>query len=1013
MKSTIERRDFLALMGLSGAVAAIGCDEKAGQEQWKPWLEPVEGMVPYTAKHYATASREARDGSLMVRVMDGRALKVDGNPAHPIQGGTITARSQSIIQSLYGADRVKAPRLKDGREISWEEARALVLEKLRLHQGGNVCALSAPCSGAQAELMSTFLARAGSGRHVSFEAFNSCDLVLAAEKVFGLAELPFFSLAGVDYLVSFGAQFLETWGNPTAQAREYADLHSVREGKRGKHVAVEARQSLSGANADQWLAAAPGSETMLLLYLLQQIAPHSSHLSSAEKDLVVRLTAGVDLPGVAARAKLKEDALSHLADELAHAHAALVLPGESLQLGEDALPHHVAMFLMNKALGAIGQRVDFSRSKSAAEIPSHKAVADLTADMAASKVGMLFIKDVNPVYQVPAALRFDQAMGKVGFVVSLAAEHNETTRLADLVLPITHELESWGEFSSYKGLNALQQPVMRTRFEAVQAEDLLIEWSNALNEGSFSQSSFREVLKQSFCRRMGLDEGKWRQALKNGGVFQFQSKGENLPLSGNLRADFFADYQPPEAAALTLLLRESPRYGDGHAANRGWMQELPDSMNGVTWDSFLEISPATAAKLGVDYGDVLAVETAHGRCEAPVMLCDTCGDGLLVLETGQGHTAFAPAYNRGVNAFALLSPQVNAAGQFSAGPMAVKAKPTGQHTRLATPHLPGKGDRISTPLSGSGHGRQTPLGKTIDRDVYQTMPLAAFLDPHHVEHGHHEPAAPPESRFPAHQSNDFYPDRDETLVVEGRDETFYDPYKWEMAVDLSRCNGCGSCVTACYAENNLPVMGADQVAKGREMSWIRVNRYVAFREEDGQLRTEVAFMPMMCQHCASAPCETVCPSLATYHTHEGLNAMVYNRCVGTRYCANNCVYKVRRFNWFDMEREGDLAWQSNPEVSVRGRGVMEKCSFCVQRIRDAKHVAKDQGRLVADGEVVTACQQACPAQALQFGNIKDQQSAIHAAAHAKNAYRCLDSHLSTKPGVSYLKRIILSGDSHA
>ena len=267
--------------------------------------------------------------------------------------------------------------------------------------------------------------------------------------------------------------------------------------------------------------------------------------------------------------------------------------------------------------------------------------------------------------------------------------------------------------------------------------------------------------------------------------------------------------------------------------------------------------------------------------------------------------------------------------------------------------------------------------------------------------------------FPVHVDQNFYPDRTDTKVFKDREETFYDDYKWEMSIDLNRCNGCGACVTACYAENNLPVMGRDQVAKGREMSWVRINRYVAFHEEGGEIRTEVAFMPMMCQQCGNAPCESVCPSLATYHTREGLNAMVYNRCVGTRYCANNCTYKVRRFNWFDPEFEGDLNWQLNPAVSTRRRGVMEKCTFCVHRIREAKDKARDENRKVRDGEMVTACQQACPSKAIEFGNASDHDSVVAKKAHEPHAYRSLDAHIMTKPAISYLKKVTLSDQAHS
>lgn len=1018
MSKGLKRRDFLTLMGMSGAAATISCgDGKSFEETWKPWVKPHEGMIPYIPRYYATHAREAGDAGLWVKVVDGRATKLEGNPNHPLNHGGLRAKTQSLMQDLYGPGRVRAPRLKGGKEISWHEARTLLKSKLDAAKGRNVSALTATMTGTNLEVWSAFVGALGSGRVAQYEAFNQAPLVKASERVFGQAKVPLFRLANADFILGFGAQFLETWGPVEMMSREFGEAVAPENGHRAKFVQVEPKMTGTGANADVWLAAIPGSETAVALGLLRALASESSHLTADEKATVAALTEGWSLERASEHSGLSMHQLQQLVSDLEHAKHGVVLPGEDLALGNDSLRHQVVVLLLNKALGAIGTQVDYAAGKSIENVPSHEDIVGLMSDMSSRKIDVLFIKDVNPAYSLPADSDFPKALSQVGFTVCLATSENETTALADLVIPVAHDFESWGEAGSYGNLRHLRQPVMRTRFEAPQAEDMLMAISNEFVPESFTAGSFRDYLKQRWLDRFDSDdmgEAFWVDCLKQGGVLTLESEAQDLALSANLQGDFFADFHPYRAGALTLVLHESLRFGDGSAADRGWMQELPDAMTGVVWGSWLEISQATADENRVKSGDVVDLRAGNMSIQVPVFVSPTIRDGVAAMATGQGHTGLGEAYNRGSNAFAFFSQSLTDGGQFLVGPMAVSISATGQRERITTTHIPGLGDRISQPLTGQVKG--LPLvgeASSRDRDVYQSMSLDSFQHGG-GDHGHgHHSTAPAESMFPVHLDTDFYPDRTDTKVFKDRDETFYDEYKWEMSVDLNRCNGCGSCVTACYAENNLPVMGSDQVHKGREMGWVRVNRYVQFRKEGEEIRTEVAFMPMMCQQCGNAPCESVCPSLATYHNREGLNAMVYNRCVGTRYCANNCTYKVRRFNWFDPEFEGDLAWQLNPSVSMRRRGVMEKCTFCVHRIREAKDIARDEKRKLRDGEVMTACQQACPANAIEFGNAMDHDSVVAKKAHEPHAYRSLDAHIFTKPAVSYLKKVTLSSDSHS
>ncbi len=1005
MGNKIDRRDFLALMGLGGAAVATSCGKPKDyfEEKWHPWVEPVTGVVPYEPQYYATTVSEAGGCGLHVKVVGGRAIKIDGNPEHPINMGKTTARQQSVVQSLYSGDRIRKPFFQ-GKEITWREANEKLRTLLTENKGKNISALTGPITGAPESLWTRFVSDMGTGQLVRFEPFSQAYMVKASELAFGQAAAPKVSIKGSDMVCSLGAQFLETWGDVTALSREYAELRTVDHGKRGVHVQFEAKMTGTGANADKVHYAKPGSETLIALALLKEVAAASSNLSGEEKALIAGM-ATTSLEDAASAAGLSAEDLKHVAEGLAHAKSAVVLPAEALALGEDAVRHHVAVLLLNKALGGIGKFYNYTAGKPLERIPSHKPVADLVAAMNAGSVDVLFIKDANPAYALPPSVGFQAALEKVGTTVAFASSLNETVGIADLVIPVNHDLEAWGQIDTYNGISMLQQPVMRPRWDMKQAEDQLIDLLNDVNSAAIA-GGFQAYLKSEWEAK---NSGSWRDALKKGGRFEAAETGENLSVSGNLPGDYFSGVSAKTVSGPAFVIVESPRFGDGSSANRDWLHELPDTMTGVTWDSWLEASTHYGKEQGWQNGDIVEVSANGQSVKVPVFLAQTNSDHVLTLATGLGQTHLAPRHCRGVNAFAFLSGSLNDAELYGAGPMSAKVSKTGEKVKMATFHLPGRGDQMNTPLSlYHDHDHQ------YTRDLHQTVAAASLgHGGGHGGGGHHE-EMDPNSWFPLHTDKNFYPDRTDTKVYKDRDETFYDVYKWELAIDLNKCTGCGSCVTACYAENNIPVVGKDQVIKGREMAWIRINRYLGFASdnhgEGGDVK--VGMLPMMCQQCGNAPCESVCPSLATYHTKSGLNAMVYNRCVGTRYCSNNCSYKVRRFNWFSFEYEGDQNWQMNPEVSVRSKGVMEKCTFCSHRIRVANDKAKDKGRIVQDGEVQTACQQACPSHAISFGNYSDKNSEVYKVAHDERAYRALDSHIHTKPGVSYLKRVVLEEEHH-
>jgi molybdopterin-containing oxidoreductase family iron-sulfur binding subunit len=606
-------------------------------------------------------------------------------------------------------------------------------------------------------------------------------------------------------------------------------------------------------------------------------------------------------------------------------------------------------------------------------------------------------------------------LGKVGMVVSFATLTDETSEAADLVLPNHDHFESWGDVSPRSGIRTLVQPTIRPLFDTQGLGDSLLAIGREAG-AKLGDASFLERLKSAWS---GSD---WRMNLEKGGVY--------APIdAGSTAVAVTVSQIKISAPALsgsgeyTLVAYPHSFIGDGSAATLPWMQEIPDPVARASWLSWLEISDNTCAKLGVDYGEMVNVTTDAGSIALPVYPRGGIQDDVIAIAIGQGHTVghYAslagdgqPGKARGASVISLLSDATDENG--GRAWLSTKATVSG---KMGYQRIP------LTQFTDNQRGRK--LAPTISLaalamagvhgDDHGVVAAAAAAGGH--DGGHDAPAATAghgeghEIIIPFDTANDAHPDNE---------------YRWAMSIDNDKCTGCGACVAACYTENSIPIVGEEGMARHREMSWIRIERYVDEGDrEDGHERrphpdrealgkTDVRYAPMLCQHCGAAPCEAVCPVIATYHTPEGLNGMVYNRCVGTRYCANNCTYKVRRFNYFDYSREnwpGNMNLMLNPDVTARQQGVMEKCTFCVQRIATARQTAKDEGRPIADGEVVVACQQSCPSQAIQFGNSKDEKSRVVAASSdEKRAYHSLHV-LNTRPAITYLKQVDRADDERS
>jgi len=638
--------------------------------------------------------------------------------------------------------------------------------------------------------------------------------------------------------------------------------------------------------------------------------------------------------------------------------------------------------------GGIGETVLFGSASEAVSASPAAHVLEAVGRMKAGQVELLIVDGANLLYHLPLAAGAGEALGKVKTVVSLSPSWDETTAHAHLVLPGLTPYEKWGDSFPQRGVFALSQPVMTPVYPGKGSEDTLISIGKALGLAGFDQiPDFREYLIAAW-RTIQKDTGAaepfdefWRKSLQAGGVFRQVSFSAPIRLAPSALAS-----QPAlpafEGEGLVLIPTPSLRHRSGEGAANPWLQEIPDPLSQVVWDSWAEINPETGKKMGITHGDLIKLKSAQGEIETAAYFHYGIHPGAIAVPLGQGHTGSGRTADwRGVNIVEILPAKT----EKGSGDLLYLS------SKVAVSKVEGKAFLVHT----DGSPRQ------LGRGIIQTIAAEQFAKgqkPAKGEHGGEHAAEGGEHARPAN----FYPPRANT-------PGYYEPYRWGMAIDIDRCTGCSACVAACYAENNIPVVGKERVALGREMSWLRIERFY----EGGGEGYKTLMQPMLCQHCENAGCEPVCPVYATYHTPDGLNAQVYNRCIGTRYCSNNCAYKVRRFNWFNYEVEEPLYLQLNPDVTVRSKGVMEKCTFCVQRIHRARFAANGDGRDIREGEVTPACVQTCPTKALTFGNLSDPNSAVSrkSARDEKGLearvrqYEVLPE-LSNKPSITYLRKVL-------
>ena len=1013
-----NRRDFLRLAGIGVAGAAAGCSAPRA-DRLIPYLVAPNDMMPGVAYWYASTCRECPAGcGVLVKAREGRAIKLEGNPQHPVNLGGLCARGQAGLQGLYDPDRIRTPLMKQNgtwKAVTWEEALMFASGKIGEARKGNrgLALLTDHATGSLQALAAEWAAGA-SATHLVYEPFGHESLREANRRTFGESAIPLFDFGRARFLISFGADFLETWLSPVGYARGFASMRARRDGS-GQFVSVEPRLSLTGANADEWVAIRPGTEAILALGMARVVLSEGLAPAVPERAQLLDAVGAYTPEAVEQQTEVPGETVQRLARSFARQRPSLAVAGGVAAQSEQSVALIAAVNLLNYAAGNVGETVRFDRSHNYDGVASFSDLQRLIADMSEGRVEVLVVNGANPAYAAPGWAGFGAAMDKVGFKISISGVMDETSDRCDLVLPATHALETLGDAETARGVHAILQPAMQKVpvFDARPAGDTLIALARGAGFGERFPETWADYLKARWAplhQRLGGGrdfETFWNDVLKQGGIWETVDAG---PVRW-VGTPAFAASELKGPGDLALVLYPSSTLYDGRGANKAWLQELPDPGSKVVWGTWVEIHPETAARIGVATGDPVRIETEAGALELPAYLYAGLRKDTIAVPLGQGHTSYGRyAAGRGANALSLLAPAQDGASGAVAY-LSAKAKVTRGARAM---------DLVMTQTEKNQH----------DRHFAEVVPLAALTGAAVHEatsgHGEKEPLPsqtrpgrhtsplerPADAKTPAHAITAFEPEQrvrgPRNLPVD-RGSYAKAEHRWAMAIDLDTCTGCSACVVACSAENNVPSVGPELIKRGREMMWIRIDR---FEESLAPGKSDVRFVPMMCQHCGDAPCETVCPVYATYHNPEGLNAQVYNRCVGTRYCSNNCPYKVRSFNFFDYAAPEKvtfafpepLNWQLNPDVTVRNKGVMEKCTMCVQRILEAKGIAKDEGRKMHDGEFQTACAQSCPTQAIVFGDLADPESAVHKASHGERRYWALNE-LNTKPGVTYLKRV--------
>ncbi|MGL6127782.1 quinol:cytochrome C oxidoreductase [Chryseobacterium artocarpi] len=968
--SSTSRRDFLKLLGFSTAAVTLAACE-APVIKTIPYVVKPHDIIPGIPNYYASTYFDGFDfASVLVKTREGRPIKIEPNPAGGDLGKT-NARAQASVLSLYDNDKVKQPKL-DGKDETFDKVDSFVIKGLEEAKasGKKIVVLSHSfASPTFKKLFAEFKAKYPTAELVTFDAFPYSAGLDAAQEVFGQRALPVYDLNGSELVVSFQADFL---GDYNASSLESSYAAARKPGANMlRHIQVESNMSLTGANADSRYRLKPSAVNKTLVEVYNAIVGGGTSDKTA----------------------------TEIANELKAKGSKAVVFADGSK-GAQVLAH-----LINQKLGSVAftGKANFLKEFNGARYQEFLGWVN------GGQVGVLVTNNVDPIYAHPKGEDFKKSLSKVPYVIAVADKKNEMYKAAKAVIPVANWLESWGDIEPQTGVYSLMQPTIQKIYKSRQIEESLLVWKNGKNNAA---NNYYDYLKANSASLLGGTS--FNKALYNG--INPSTNSTTLSYAGGNAAQAVAELGNFKASDLELVLYTKTSMGDGTQANNPWLQELPDPITRMAWDNYLTISPKDAEKFGIDNdlnarmqldGSIVNL-TVNGVTikDVPVFVQPGQAEGSVGLALGYGKKNSGATADTGVNAYPLFDGSNLAVS-------GVKIEKTGEDHEFAGIQL-----------------QNTLMGRY---EIAKEVPLAEFINvPFDDEHkGWNKP-------LEYHTISGALPARKIDLW-DAFDDT--DGPHFNLSIDLNSCTGCGACIIACQAENNVPVVGKEEIRMSRDMYWLRIDRYYSSRQkvevyeglkegmavpelygtafgDGGALNhpadnPDVIFQPVMCQHCNHAPCETVCPVAATSHGKQGQNHMAYNRCIGTRYCANNCPYKVRRFNWFtynlndkfDFNMNNDLGRMVlNPDVVVRTRGVMEKCSMCIQMTQNTILEAKKEGRRVKDGEFQTACSKACSTGAMTFGDMNDKDSSIRKVYASNRRYYLLEE-IGTKPNVFYHTKV--------
>jgi len=960
--SSTTRRDFLKYVGFTTAAASLASCEGPLVKSI-PYIIKPNDITPGVAEYYATTMADGFDfANILVKVREGRPIKIEPNKE---ANGSTNARVQASVLSLYDSLRLKEPKA-NGKAISWVDADSQIISKLNevKEAGLSIAVLTGTCaSPSTKKLINNLNDTYGNVNHVVYDAVSESAALDAFETMYGTRVLPDYHLEKAEVIVSIGADFLGDWQGGGFEVG-YSKGRVPQNGKMSRHIQIESNMTLTGANADKRLMVKPSEQLKALARLYatltggavtMEVTPLTETVSNAAKQLIAAGSKAVVVTGI----QNKNAQLLALAiNKVLNSEVIDVVATKNVRKGSDA------------------------------------SVAKLISDMNNGAIGAVIINNSNPVYSLPNSAEFVEGLKKVKLSVAFSIQDNETANAVQYTLASPHYLESWGDVVIKKGQYSLIQPTISPLFNTRQFQEALLTWTG-------NTSSYYDFLKESWDTEI-LNGTSWNQALHDG-IFIVESNEEISSLEVDINAVLGA--LKVESSDFELALYTKTGMGDGQMANNPWLQEFPDPITRTSWDNYLTISKADAEKLGVTNYHVangalngsLVEMTVNGVSGVlPILIQPGQAKGSLGLALGYGRKqGLKQEMQTGINGYRFYKDFNNFQSNVTLKVVA------GEHEFACVQlqnTLMGRGDII----------KETTIEdyNNVDSKEWNKVPMVS-LDHNEVEA----------------TTVDLWDSFDRSIG-----------HHFNLSIDLNACTGCGACVIACHAENNVPVVGKEEIRKSRDMHWLRIDRYYSHEEDfagDNELKDNgkgalgfkiamdalehpsenpsVAFQPVMCQHCNHAPCETVCPVAATSHGRQGQNQMAYNRCIGTRYCANNCPYKVRRFNWFNYPNNSEFDYNMNddlgkmvlnPDVVVRSRGVMEKCSMCIQMTQAAILKAKKEGRPVNTNEFETACSNACSTGAMVFGDINHKEDTVTSLVEDKRAYHLLE-HVGTKPNVVY------------